>query len=214
MVKNVLRFILLPYLKEAVLLFEEGGSIEAIDKTLLNFGMPMGAFTLIDTVGVDIGSSVATILNNAYGERMSTSALMQDMVTKKWLGKKTQLGFYNYIPDKPIVNQDIAILQKGNNPISEENIITRTMMIMINEAARCLEEDVVANARYLDMAMVMGTGFPAFRGGLLRYADTLGSASILKSLNKLQSVHGERFAPSSLIKDMAQNNDTFYGGAS
>ena len=204
--------VLLPYLKEAVLIFEEGGKIEAIDKVLLDFGMPMGAFTLIDSVGVDIGSSVATILNNAYGKRMSSSTLMQEMVTKKWLGKKMQLGFYDYKSDKPVVNQNIAILQRGANPISQENIITRTMMIMINEATRCLEEDVVANARYLDMAMVMGTGFPAFRGGLLRYADTLGAKAILKSLNELQFIHGERFIPSQLLKDMAQNNDTFYGG--
>ncbi|MFK5937583.1 MAG: 3-hydroxyacyl-CoA dehydrogenase family protein, partial [Sulfurimonas sp.] len=204
--------VLLPYLQEAVLIFEEGGDIKSIDKTLFDFGMPMGAFTLIDTVGVDIGSSVATILNNAYGERMSVSTLMQEMLTKKWLGKKVQLGFYDYKPAIPIVNQDIAILQKGSDKISQEKIITRTMMIMINEASRCLEEDIVDNARYLDMAMVMGTGFPAFRGGLLRYADTLGAKVILDSLNELQDIHGKRFVPSQLLEEMAKNNDTFYGG--
>ena len=83
---------------------------------------------------------------------------------------------------------------------------------MVNEAARCLEEDVVANARYLDMAMVMGTGFPAFRGGLLRYADSEGLANIVARLGLLKEQFGERFTPAEPLIEMAKNNQTFYGG--
>jgi len=205
--------ILLPYLKEAVLMFEEGEDIENIDKILLEFGMPMGPFTLVDTVGVDTGASVATILYNAYGERMASSQLMQNMVEKKWFGKKTKIGFYDYTHAKSTHNKDISIFQTGKNHLKTDTILSRSLMIMINEATRCLEEGVIDNARYLDMAMVMGTGFPAFRGGLMRYADTLGAKIILRTLENLASQYGERFAPSELIKEMAQKNDTFYGGA-
>jgi 3-hydroxyacyl-CoA dehydrogenase/enoyl-CoA hydratase/3-hydroxybutyryl-CoA epimerase len=81
---------------------------------------------------------------------------------------------------------------------------------MVNEAARCLEEGVVDNAQYLDMAMVMGTGFPAFRGGLLRYADSEGLESIVTRLRKLEQSHGERFTPAKLLVEMSENGDQFY----
>ena len=81
---------------------------------------------------------------------------------------------------------------------------------MVNEAAKCLEEGVVANARYLDMAMVMGTGFPAFRGGLLRYADSEGLESIVQRLEVLAEQYGERFEPAGLLVEMAKNGENFY----
>ncbi len=206
--------ILLPYLKEATLMFEEGGDIKMIDKTLLDFGMPMGPFSLIDTVGVDIGAKVSVILHKAYGERMQESSLMNEMVRKKWLGKKMQKGFYDYGSKKPTLNLEIATLQKSSTAPDKETVLHRSLLIMINEATRCLEEDVVDNARYLDMAMVMGTGFPAFRGGLLRYADTIGVDKIIKILNQLRAAYGDRFTPSNLLLDMAQKEMTFYGGES
>ena len=96
--------------------------------------------------------------------------------------------------------------------MDEESIVQRAMLIMINEASRCLEENVVDNARYLDMAMVMGTGFPAFRGGVMRYADEIGIVEIVKSLNELSTTCGDRFTPSDLLLNMKKNNSTFYGG--
>ncbi len=206
--------ILLPYLQEAALMFEEGGDIETIDKTFVDFGMPMGPLALIDTVGVDVGAKVSEILYEAYGERMKPSALMREMVEKKWLGKKMKKGFYDYSSKKPMINLQIASLQKESKVLDEETILNRALLIMINEAARCLEENVVDNARYLDMAMVMGTGFPAFRGGLLRYADTLGVEKVITTLNQLRAIYGDRFAPANLLLEMAQQKATFYGGAS
>ena len=206
--------ILLPYLQEAVLMFEDGADIESIDKALLDFGMPMGAFELIDTVGVDVGLNVSLILHNAYGERMIISSLMQKMVKKQYLGKKTKKGFYDYNNKIALPNQDINSFQKHSLKMDEKQIIDRAILIMINEATRCLEENVVDNVRYLDMAMVMGTGFPAFRGGLMRYADTIGAKIIVESLNKLQKIHGDRFTPSNLLIDMSKTNTTFYGDLS
>ncbi len=193
-------------------MFEDGEDIRKIDKTLMGFGMPMGPLTLVDTVGVDIGEKVAEILHQAYGERMAISPVLTGMVERGWLGKKSGLGFYNHKKGRTEINTDIAGLQKGHVLLDEQTIRDRAILIMINEAARCLQEDVVDNARYLDMAMVMGTGFPAFRGGLMRYADELGLDQVITKLNRLQADYGDRFAPCELLLTMAANNETFYGG--
>ena len=206
--------VLLPYLQEAVMMFEEGEDMQSVDKALLNFGMPMGPFTLIDTVGVDVGESVSKILHNAYGERIQPSPLMKQMVEKRWLGKKTKKGFYDYAAKEVVPNLELLAFASGSASISQEGVVNRAILIMINEASRCLEENVVDNARYLDMAMVMGTGFPAFRGGLMRYADEIGAAKIVKSLRELQAALGDRFAPSQLLLAMEKNNTNFYGDLS
>jgi len=207
--------ILLPYLSEAALLFEEGAGITKVDETLLAFGMPMGPFTLADTVGVDIGAKVAEILHNAYGRRMMVPDVMGQMVKNGWLGKKTGLGFYRHKGKRSSdINSGLLKLQKIHQDFAGATIIDRTILSMINEAARCLEEDVVDNARYLDMAMVMGAGFPAFRGGLMRHADDLGLSTIVSKLEHLHKTCGDRFSPSQLLVTMAEKNKTFYGGNS
>jgi len=202
--------VLLPYLMESVRMFEEGTSVKKIDKTILAFGMPMGAFTLIDIVGVDVGEKVANILHDAYGERMFITPLMTKMLEKEWYGLKSKIGFYDYNNKKPKVNAEINTLQYGRKELDENIIIDRAILTMINEASRCLEEEVVDNAKYLDMAMVMGTGFPAFRGGLMRYADALGIDNVVERLNELSELYGERFRPSGLLVEMAEDDITFY----
>ncbi len=206
--------ILMPYLNEAAMLFEEGTDIELIDQTLLSFGMPMGPLRLVDEVGVDIGEKVSAILYQAYGERMHPVETLKSMVDHGWFGKKSGLGFYNYEYKTPVVNQKIKPLQKNHTSLDKDMILDRTVLIMINEAARCLEEHVVDNSGYLDMAMVMGTGFPAFRGGLLRYADQLGVDFIITRLNQFRAAYSQRFAPTDLLLQMAQKKQTFYGGVS
>ncbi|MDM5270599.1 3-hydroxyacyl-CoA dehydrogenase NAD-binding domain-containing protein [Sulfurovum sp. zt1-1] len=204
--------VLLPYLKEATLMFEEGEEIEKIDRILKDFGMPMGAFLLIDEVGVDIGMEVAKVLNQAYGERMAMSNVLEEMVKNGWLGKKSGTGFYNHGQKSLSINPHINSLQEGNDRFDEQTVIERTFYIMINEASRCLEEGVIEDVAYLDMAMVMGIGFPPFRGGLMRYADTIGIPIIVETLKRFSMTYGNRFEPSSLMITMVQNNETFYGG--
>jgi 3-hydroxyacyl-CoA dehydrogenase / enoyl-CoA hydratase / 3-hydroxybutyryl-CoA epimerase len=206
--------ILLPYLKEAATMFEEGEDIKRIDTILLAFGMPMGPLTLIDEVGVDIGEKVSHILHQAYGDRMATSGLLTQMVAFGWLGKKSGKGFYNHKSRRSGINKDILQLQKGDVQLDTQTIEDRALLTMINEAARCLEEEVVANPGYLDMAMVMGTGFPPFRGGLMRYADEIGIKQISSRLGQLQREHGDHFAPCDLLLTMADANGSFYGGSS
>lgn len=205
--------ILLPYLNESVKMFEEGEDIERLDALLTHFGMPMGPFTLADEVGIDIGEKVSSILHEAYGERMAPSSVLSQMTANAWLGKKTGQGFYIHTGKKRSLNAGIGILQTGSISLKDNIILDRAILIMVNEAVRCLEESVVDNAQYLDMAMVMGTGFPAFRGGLLRYADSEGLANIVVRLNVLTEQFGERFSPAKSLVEMAQNNQTFYGGA-
>lgn len=139
---------------------------------------------------------------------------------KKLLGKKTNLGFYKYNKSgKNLgVNTDIEnILDKIrvskkiiSRNLSKDEIIERLTLIMINEASRCLEEEVVSNVSELDIAMIFGTGFPPFHGGLLKYADTIGSKRIVDKLRSYQKSAGTRFTPSKLLLQMARTNKKFY----
>ncbi len=203
---------LLPYLNEAAKMFEEGENIEHIDKLLTDFGMPMGPFTLADEVGIDIGLQVSDILHDAYGERMETSSVLQKMIKNNYMGKKNGKGFYLHKGKRRSHHEEVYDLQDGKAVLDDKVICDRAILIMLNEAARCLDEGVVDNARYLDMAMVMGTGFPAFRGGLLRYADNRGIADVVASLTALEEKFGERFAPATLLLNMVDNNELFYSG--
>jgi 3-hydroxyacyl-CoA dehydrogenase/enoyl-CoA hydratase/3-hydroxybutyryl-CoA epimerase len=200
---------LLPYLNEAAKMFEEGENVEQIDKILTDFGMPMGPFTLADEVGIDVGEKVSSILYEAYGERMKPAAILAIMTEKKWLGKKTGTGFYTHTDKAKAHNEHISKLHESNTLLDEKTILDRCILIMVNEAAHCLEEGVIDNARYLDMAMVMGTGFPAFRGGLLRYAESEGLESIVQRLEVLAVQYGERFEPAKLLVQMVKEKKTF-----
>ena len=203
--------ILLPYINEAVRMFEEGADFEKIDKLILDFGMPMGPFVLADEVGLDVGYKVAKVLEDAYGERMKVSSILERVYQQmQLLGKKSGKGFYIHNGKKREVNAEVKALVFSKRQFDEQEIIDRAILIMINEAAMCLQEGVVDNAQYLDMAMVMGTGFPPFRGGLLRYADSLGIQSIVITLEALAKNYGIRFEPAKLLIDMAKNKKTFY----
>jgi len=204
--------ILLPYINECARLFEEGGSIEHIDKVIEDFGMPMGPFTLADEVGLDVGYKVSKILEESYGERMAIAPILEKLIDMKLLGKKNKKGFYLHHAKNKELNPDLNSLQSHNKEFNNDEIIDRTMLIMINEATRTLEEGIVKNASNLDMAMIMGTGFPPFRGGLLKYADAMGIEKVHLSLLHFEEKYGKRYEPSNLIKTMVQKNETFYKG--
>jgi len=214
--------ILLTYLNESAYLLQDGFSIKKIDSEIEKFGMPMGPFVLADVVGIDVGVKVAESLEKGYGSRMKVAEILQELHQnhKNLLGKKSNLGFYNYDKNNKITTQNLTIYEildgiKDQIKVPEENIndseiIERCILTMINEASKCLEENVVKNARYLDMAMIMGAGFPPFRGGVLRYADKLGLPNIVKKLQNFEKKYGERFAVSKLLLEMEKNNQKFY----
>jgi len=202
--------ILLPYINEAVRMFEEGADFEHIDRLILDFGMPMGPFILADEVGLDVGYKVAKVLEDAYGERMKVSSILDRVYQQmQLLGKKSGKGFYIH-GKKREANEEVKRLVFSKRLFDEKEVVDRALLIMVNEAAMCLQEGIVDNAQYLDMAMVMGTGFPPFRGGLLRYADAVGIDSVVITLESLAKNHGIRFKPAKLLLDMAKDKRTFY----
>lgn len=214
--------ILLTYLNESAYLLQDGFTIKKIDEEIVNFGMPMGPFELADVVGIDVGVKVAKSLEEGYGNRMKVAEILNEIYInhKDLLGKKTNLGFYNYDKEGKISGSNIKIyeiiseisdkIKKPASAFENNEIIERCILTMVNEASKCLDEKVVENARYLDMAMIMGTGFPPFRGGILKYADKIGINNVVKKLQLYQQKYGERFEVSNLLLLMANQNKTFY----
>ena len=204
--------ILLPFINEAGYLVEEGVAIAKVDKTLLDFGMPMGALYLLDEVGIDVGYKVCQTLSEAFGKRMTICPLLKKVYDKKLLGKKGGGGFYTYDKrgKKTGANQEINLLVGKKKELSSDQIINRCLYIMINEAAFCLEEEVVASAKLLDLAMILGTGFPPFLGGLLYYADSIGLDKIHKKLLQYKKECGLRFKPAPLLAKLAKQKQEFY----
>jgi 3-hydroxyacyl-CoA dehydrogenase / enoyl-CoA hydratase / 3-hydroxybutyryl-CoA epimerase len=207
--------LLMPYLNEAAYMLSEGVPIEDLDRVMLAFGMPMGPIELIDEVGIDVGAKVAHILSDAFGERMQPSPLNDKMVKEGYFGKKNGKGFYPYdakqkrLPLDPKIYGLIGITPNAHL-ISDTEILERCVLPMINEASRCLAEGVVATPAEVDLGMIMGTGFPSFRGGLLRYADTVGSKTLVERLSQYSQRLGARFVPAEPLTVMARENRGFY----
>lgn len=204
--------LLLPYLNEAAFLMEEGMSPEVIDAIAVKFGMPMGPVELVDQVGIDVGYKVAHILQDAFGNRMKVASVLEEVKNKGLLGKKSGKGFYIYQDKKKkIINPEALPSKVSSSRILDENVLKRMIYIMINEAARCLEEKVVDSAATVDVGMLMGTGFPPFRAGLLHYADSIGAGNILKDLERFQKeVDASRFEPCAYLKELASSGRKFH----
>lgn len=207
--------LLMPYLTEAAIMVSEGVKIEEMDPALLDFGMPMGPIELIDEVGLDVGDKVGHILHDAFGDRMMVPNTFEKLLAEKRLGKKTGSGFYVYSgKDKkektlePSIYTLLGITPTANK-ISESEIVDRCVFVMINEAARALEEKVVDSPETVDLGMIMGTGFPPFRGGLLRFADSVGPQKVVDRLSELAQKYGKRFEPSAALKEVARSG-SFY----
>lgn len=207
--------ILGPYIGEAVRLLLEGNPMEAIDKAMRAFGMPVGPIELLDDVGIDVATKAAETLSAAWPERMPVDAGFAKMVASGRLGRKSKKGFYRYEGDKrlgpdPSVYADLGIPVPEAAKVTPEEIEARLIFPMINEAAFCLAENVVASPAKLDLAMIFGMGFPPFRGGLLAHADTRGAKAVAESLERLASSVGPRFQPAPLLAELAQKNARFH----
>ena len=219
--------ILTPYINEAGRLLDQGAAIDAIDNALLDFGFPVGPITLVDEVGLDVGSKAGKIMFEAFGERFAPPASMQAVVASGRFGRKAKKGFYLYDEEgkKGDVDQSVYSLlapgarettaTSGNQAqtraqIPAIEIQQRTVLPMLNEAARCLAENVIRSARDGDVGAVFGFGFPPFRGGPFRYMDTLGVAELVKRLEELNDRFPGRFEPAELLVSMARRGEKFY----
>ncbi|MCA9394163.1 MAG: enoyl-CoA hydratase/isomerase family protein [Candidatus Omnitrophica bacterium] len=211
--------ILLVYMAEAGRILEETGDPEHIDQVITDFGMPMGPFLLSDEVGLDVGLKVMRILQDSFGDRYRPVKIFDKLLEHKKLGKKTGTGFYRHNRRArsidPVV---IGMLDRSQvHSVADPVIQKRLIYLMINEAARCLEEGVVDEPHAVDVGMIFGTGFPPFRGGLLYYADKIGIGEVVDELIRFQDqYHSDRFAPCEYLKRLKEQQSTFYstGGVS
>lgn len=203
--------ILLGYINEAGRLFEEGVRIDDIDSLMVQFGMPMGPFTLSDEVGLDVGVKVLHILEAGLGQRYKPVNTFLKVYEMKLLGKKSGKGFYIH-RSKRTVNPEVQnMVEREGGVFNREDALNRMVLIMVNEAARCLEEGVVESADVVDIGMIMGTGFPPFLGGLLRYADGQGIDNVIEISNELEDEFKDgRFKPCEYLLRLQREGKKFY----
>ncbi|RUO61556.1 fatty acid oxidation complex subunit alpha FadJ [Pseudidiomarina marina] len=206
--------ILAPYMNESARLVLEGEPIEAVDGALVKFGFPVGPMKLMDEVGIDVAAKVAPIMADELGDRFRAPDAFGKLLDDERKGKKNKKGFYAYSGKKPGKSVDESVYGLlGISPSAKlggDEIAQRTVLLMLNEAAYCLDEGIIRSARDGDIGAIFGIGFPPFRGGPFRYMDAVGVAEIVRRLQNYQQQHGERYTPAPLLVKMAENNERFY----
>ncbi len=207
--------VLAPYLSEAVRLLQDGCRIEDVDASMTEFGMPVGPLALLDDVGIDVAIKGGQTMAEAFPKRLPLADNFESLAKAGGLGRKSGHGFYLYAgTNRTKVDRSVYALLNLRPPdktiLPAEVLQARLLMPMINEAAFCLEDGIVPEPAKLDLAMIFGTGFPPFRGGLLRYADDLGIDRVVNRLEDLEERLGPRFEPSPLLMRMAREKTTFY----
>ncbi len=208
--------LLFPYMNEALELVGEGAQIKHIESTAKKFGMPMGPITLYDMVGLDTALYAGRIMWEAFPGRIVASPILPALVKAGRLGQKSGKGFFDYNNRKkraqpdPDVGQFIEpYLKSDATPLDKQAIEARLFLPMLLEATRVLEENIVRDARDVDLGLIFGVGFPPFKGGLLFWADTIGAAQIVEMLKPFEHL-GERMKPTALLERMASEGSKFY----
>ncbi|HFZ1708673.1 TPA: fatty acid oxidation complex subunit alpha FadJ [Citrobacter sedlakii] len=209
--------ILAPYINEAIRMLTEGERVDAIDSALVKFGFPVGPVQLLDEVGIDTGTKIIPVLEAAYGERFSAPAnVVSSILNDDRKGRKNGRGFYLYgakgRKSKKQVDPAIYTLigVQGQSRLSARQMAERCVMLMLNEAARCFDEQVIRSARDGDIGAVFGIGFPPFLGGPFRYMDSLGAGEVVAVLQRLASQYGPRFTPCDALLQMVERGESFW----
>jgi 3-hydroxyacyl-CoA dehydrogenase/enoyl-CoA hydratase/3-hydroxybutyryl-CoA epimerase len=222
--------VLFPYLLDAAELFEGGVDAAKIDSSLVRWGMPMGPLRLIDEIGVDITIDIGNTLEKAYGPRDHVTSVLLWLRDSKMLGRKTGAGFYKYEGKTQTPNESLdqwrralhGELEGAEGPdippdlhldphlqLNEEDLVHRLIFLMVNEAARCVEENVVNSPEDADYGMILGTGFAPFRGGPIRFAEHFGLKKVVDELERLAQSE-EKFSPCEVLKKHARDGARFY----
>jgi len=220
--------VLFPYLLDAAELFESGFEADKIDSALVQWGMPMGPLRLIDEIGVDITIDIGNTLERAYGKRDHVSSVLLWLRDQQMLGRKTGAGFYKYEgkthkPNESLMQWRVVAgggdpgrgegstkSQPGSSPpATDVDLAHRLVFLMVNEAARCVEEKVVDSPEDADYGMILGTGFAPFRGGPLRYAEHFGLKKVVDELERLAQSE-EKFSACEILKKYARDGTKFY----
>ncbi|TVR13421.1 MAG: fatty acid oxidation complex subunit alpha FadJ [Balneolaceae bacterium] len=208
--------ILAPYMNEALLLLEEGASIEQLDRAMKQFGFPVGPVALFDEVGIDVGAHVADVLSDKFESRgAKTSKKARELVDADFKGRKNGKGFYRYeagSKKKKEVNKEIYSFfgDSARKDFSDEEIQQRLILMMVNEAVYCLQDGILQSPVDGDLGAIMGLGFPPFLGGPFRYAEGVGLAELTDRMLKLQKTHGDRFRPAALLGEYISDKKSFY----
>jgi 3-hydroxyacyl-CoA dehydrogenase/enoyl-CoA hydratase/3-hydroxybutyryl-CoA epimerase/enoyl-CoA isomerase len=214
--------ILFPYLFAFQMLVREGVPIETLDKTMEKFGWPMGPAYLSDVIGLDTAHHAAEVMASGFSDRMSAGQGLspgEALFKAGYLGQKNSKGFYSYAPDakgRPKKAFDPKVLDVlkpaivgGGEKMSGEEIVERMMLPMVIEASRCLMDGIVGTPTELDMALIFGLGFPPFRGGLMRYADRIGVAELVKSSERYGKL-GPLYKATGQMQDIGKQGKRFY----
>jgi 3-hydroxyacyl-CoA dehydrogenase/enoyl-CoA hydratase/carnithine racemase len=202
----------------AVFLTANGVDGALIEEAMLDFGMPMGPATLADLTGIDINYHVNKTFEKRLGERYRVHPLTEVVYRTGCYGRKTGAGYFDYSGEKPVPNQKVVdavqkYLRENDVPpkeVSKQEVVDLMLANAINEAAYMIQEGICDRPQDMDLAMIYGTGFPPYRGGILRYADKWGLQNVYKELLELEKQYGIRFKPAELIKEMAESGKTFY----
>jgi len=212
--------ILALYMNEALLLFEAGADIEAVDEAMKDAGFPMGPFELFDLVGLDVAAKITDVMGEALSDaRIAISDRAAHLAEADLLGQKTDRGFYEYDPDdaaddKDPTNVNDEVYQYTDAPTRStppaDAVQDRLLLMMVNEAVRCLDDEVLRAPIDGDLGAVFGLGFPPFLGGPFRYVDRQGAGDVVDTLNRLAEQHGDRFEPAGRLHTHASQNATFY----
>ena len=207
--------ILAPYLNEAGNLLDEGVAIDALDAALTHFGFPVGPITLLDEVGLDIAAKSGPIMAAAFGDRMAPSHALRRVIESGRVGRKSKRGFYRYDDSGKRLGVDeevytLTTLTGARRVLPNELLVQRTVLPMLNEAVRCLDDRIVRLPRDGDIGAVFGIGFPPFLGGPFRYLDRLGAATVVQQLDALDAQYPGRYTPSPTLRAMASTGDRFH----
>ena len=205
--------VLLPYMNESILMLQEGVPMDAIDKAATKFGMPMGPIALHDLVGLDTAAYAGQVMIDAYPDRAVPTGVLLDMVKGGRFGQKSGLGFRKHSGKKVEADPGFAaILEKhktGDRSMGQDEITDRLFLPMLLEATRVLEEGIVREPADVDMGLILGIGFPPFKGGILRWADTVGAARLIERLEPFRAL-GKRYEPTETLQKHAQTGEVFY----
>jgi 3-hydroxyacyl-CoA dehydrogenase/enoyl-CoA hydratase/3-hydroxybutyryl-CoA epimerase/3-hydroxyacyl-CoA dehydrogenase/enoyl-CoA hydratase/3-hydroxybutyryl-CoA epimerase/enoyl-CoA isomerase len=210
--------LLMPYLHEAVEMVREGVEPRRIDRVARAFGMPMGPLELYDMIGLDTAFYAGLVLDDAYGDRIEASPVIPALVKSGRLGRKTGAGFYVYDPAagqraRPARPDDgvpeiVAAYALPARETSDRTIADRLLLPIVLEATLVLDEAIVRDGCDIDLAVIHALGFPAFRGGVLAWADSLGAVEILRRLEPLADL-GIRMHPTPRLLDLARSGGRF-----
>ena len=185
------------------------------DKALVRFGFPVGPITLLDEVGVDVGTKVGPVLEKAFGDRMASPDAAGLMIENDYLGRKSGRGFYIYEGvakgEKPVNTALYELMNvTSEKDADDEEIVSRCAWLMINEAAYCLQDGIISDPMHGDIGAIFGIGFPPFLGGPFRYMDQLGVAKVVERLKYYADKVDAKFKPAAVLETMAAENTTFY----